>query len=164
MTKSGSLFVRPTGTDARMAREFGHPASHVWEMLTEPALLAQWLAPGTIETRKGGKARLDFKDSGIVIDSEVTAYEPLRAIAYSWSGPGEPLRPLCFTLEQIKDAGTRLVVTLHVPDGEDAARSAAGFEAHLEMLAAALEGVPVKFPFQLFKELRAEYQAELARA
>jgi hypothetical protein len=48
---------------------------------------------------------------------------------------------------------------LHVPAGEDAARAAAGFETHLEMLAAALEGVPIKFPFQLFKELRAAYQA-----
>jgi hypothetical protein len=27
------------------------------------------------------------------------------------------------------------------------------------MLAAALEGVPIKFPFQHFKEMRAAYQA-----
>jgi uncharacterized protein YndB with AHSA1/START domain len=161
MTKSGSLTVGPGGTEARMTRSFAHPASYVWEMLTAPARLAEWLAPGTIEPKVGGTARLDFKDSGIVIDSTVTEFEPVRAVGYSWSGPREPLRPLRFRLEPVSD-GTRLEVTLRVPRGEDAARSAAGFEAHLEMLAAALEGVPIKFPFQLFKELRAKYQAELA--
>ena len=166
MPKSGSLTVGANGIDARMTRNFAHPASYVWEMLTVPARLAEWLAPGTIEPKVGGKARLDFQDSGIAIDSAVTEFEPLKTVAYSWSSPGEPLRPLRFRLEQIKDDsrpdGTRLEVSLRVPKGEDAARSAAGFEAHLEMLAAALEGVPIKFPFQLFKDLRAEYQAELA--
>ena len=160
MAKSGSLTVGPDGTAARMTRSFAHPASYVWEMLTAPARLAEWLAPGTIEPKVGGAARLDFKDSGIVIDSTVTEFDPVKAIAYSWSGPGEPLRPLRFGL-QSDGAGTTLEITLRVPKGEDAARSAAGFEAHLEMLAAALEGVPIKFPFLLFKELRAAYQAEL---
>jgi len=166
MPKSGSLTPGPDGTEACMTRDFAHPPSYVWEMLTTPARLALWLAPGTIEPKVGGAARLDFQDSGIKIDSTVTAFEPLKTVAYSWSSPGEPLRPLCFQLEQMMEDsrpdGTRLRVSLHVPKGEDAARSAAGFEAHLEMLAAALEGVPIKFPFGLFKELRAEYQAELA--
>ncbi len=166
MDKSGTLKVGPNGTEARITRHFAKPAADVWAMLTESPLLAQWLAPGTIERRKGGAARLDFQDSGIVIDSTVTEYEPMKAIAYSWSGPGEPVRPLRFSLVQAKEDtrpdGTHLEVTLVVPNGEDAARSAAGFEAHLEMLGAALEGVPIKFPFQLFKELRIAYQAELA--
>jgi uncharacterized protein YndB with AHSA1/START domain len=161
MAKSGSLNVGAKGTEVRMWRTLAHPATYVWEMLTAPDRLAQWLAPGTIEPRVGGAARLDFKDSGIMIDSTVTEFEPVKAIAYSWSGPGEPLRPLRFRLEPVSD-GTRLEVTLRVPKDEDAARSAAGFEAHIEMLAAALEGVPIKFPFQLFLELRAEYQAALA--
>jgi uncharacterized protein YndB with AHSA1/START domain len=166
MTKSGSLTVGPNGTEARMTRTFAHPAPYVWEMLTASARLAEWLAPGTIEPKVGGKARLDFQDSGIAIDSTVTEFEPLKTVAYSWSSPGEPLRPLRFRVQQMTDNsrpdGTRLEVTLCVPSGEDVARSAAGFEAHLEMLAAALEGVPIKFPFQLFKALRAEYQADLA--
>jgi len=79
-------------------------------------------------------------------------------VAYSWSGPDEPLRPLRFALEEVP-GGTQLQLTLRLPVGEDAPRAAAGFEAHLEMLAAALEGVPIKFPFQLFKEQRIAYQA-----
>lgn len=49
---------------------------------------------GTIELRAGGQARLNFTDSGIVIDSTVTSFEPEQIIEYSWSGPGEPLRTL----------------------------------------------------------------------
>jgi hypothetical protein len=52
-----------------------------------------------------------------------------------------------------------LTVRVTIPANEDAPRTAAGFEAHIEMLAAALEGVPVKFPFQLFKDMRTAYQA-----
>jgi uncharacterized protein YndB with AHSA1/START domain len=146
------------GTEIRIGRHFPHPAKKLWEMLTEPSCLVQWLAPGKIEPRIGGFAKLDFVDSGIVIDSAVTEFAPLKTLAYSWSGPGEPARPLCFILEPASE-GTRLVLTLRVPKGEDTARAAAGFEAHFEMLAAALEGVPIKFPFQLFKELRIAYQA-----
>lgn len=154
---NGSLSPSPHGVQFRIERTFPHPVGYVWAMLTEPQHLAQWLAPGTIEPRQGGRARLDFIDSGIVIDSPVTEFKPLRVVAYSWSGPGESVRPLRFALEEVA-AGTRLQVTLLVPKGEDAARAAAGFEAHLEMLAAALEGIPIKFPFRLFKELRTAYQ------
>jgi uncharacterized protein YndB with AHSA1/START domain len=156
-TISGSFKESAEGTEILIERTFLHPIEYVWEMLTESPCLVQWLAPGRIEPRRGGLARLDFADSGIVIDSPVTEFVPFRAIAYSWSGPGEPSRPLRFRVEEVP-AGTRLLLTLHVPKGEDAARAAAGFEAHLEMLAAALEGVPIKFPFQLFKDLRAAYQ------
>jgi hypothetical protein len=44
----------------------------VWSMLTEPARIVEWLAPGEIELRGGGSAKLNFVDSGIVIDSIVS--------------------------------------------------------------------------------------------
>jgi hypothetical protein len=49
-----------------------------------------------------------------------------------------------------------------MPADEDAGRAAAGWEAHLEMLAAALEEVPIKFPFETFKAARDAYRQELA--
>ena len=41
--------------------------------LTDPQRLAEWLAPGTIALEPGGAAKLNFTDSGTVIDSTVTA-------------------------------------------------------------------------------------------
>ena len=93
-----------------------------------------------------------------VIDSIVSAFEPPRLLEYSWSSAGEPLRPVRWGTTP-ENAGTRLTLTLAVPDTEDIARACAGWEAHLQMLLAAIEGVPIKFPFERFKETRAAYKA-----
>ena len=132
-------------------------------MLTEPQALAQWLAPGSMELRPGGAVRIDFADSGVVIDSTVLALEEGALLEYSWSSGDEPERRLRWTLAQV-DGGTRLGLEVQVPAGEDASKACAGFEAHLEMLAAALEGVPIDFPFQHYLGARKAYQAQLEGA
>ena len=133
----------------------------VWDALTAPERLAQWLAPGVIELRQGGRAQLAFADSGIVIDSTGAAVDPQRLLEYSWSGPGEPLRPVRWDLEAI-GVRTRLDLTLTLPAGEDAARATAGWAAHLEMLAAVLAGAALRFPFPRFQAARAAYGEQLA--
>jgi uncharacterized protein YndB with AHSA1/START domain len=125
-------------------------------MLTDPARIVEWLAPGEIELRKGGSAKLDFADSGIVIDSIVSDYEAPRLLEYSWSAPGEPLRPLRWETETVEN-GTRLTLSLRTPEDGDIARTCAGWEAHLMMLMAAIEGVPIKFPFDRFMSSREKY-------
>ena len=146
---------------ARLTREVAHAPAAMWAMLTEPDNLVEWLAPGDIELREGGAAKLNFTDSGIVIDSTVTAFEPQQLIEYSWSGPGEPKRPLRFEVAST-DAGCKLTMILRTPADEDIARSLAGFEAHLMMLLAALEGVSIKFPFERFLATREAYNELLA--
>ena len=142
----------------RLERLLDHEPQAVWAMLTEPSRIVDWLAPGEIEQRKGGTARLNFTDSGIIIDSAVTEFEELRLLEYSWSSPGEPLRPVRWELESNAE-GTRLILSLRIPDDEDIARSCAGWEAHLMMLLAAIEGVPIKFPFERFQATREAYKA-----
>ena len=129
-------------------------------MLTDPDRMVDWLAPGEIELSLGGAAKLNFVDSGIVIDSKVTAFEPERILEYSWSSPGEPARPVRYELEPAGEQ-TRLILELTTPDDEDIARSCAGWEAHLLMLLAAIEGVPIKFPFERFQSTRAQYNEQL---
>jgi uncharacterized protein YndB with AHSA1/START domain len=153
----GSLKVVPGAMEIRITRSFPHSVDRVWKALAESDQLAEWLAPGSIEPFDGGQAKLNFPDSGIVIDSTVSEFDPPRVLAYSWSGPGEPNRPLRFE-PAANDDGTVLTMILQLPAGEDAARAAAGFEAHLEMLAAALEGAPIKFPLAKFKAMRMAYQ------
>jgi len=161
MEVNGTITARPGYNDIRISRLFPHAPGKLWEALTKPEKLVLWLAPGKIELRKGGAAKLAFADSGIAIDSTVTDIEPPNVIAYSWSGPGEPDRPLRFQ-SRIVPGATELTLSVTIPANEDAARTAAGFEAHLEMLAAALEDVPIKFPFQQFKAIREIYKETLA--
>jgi uncharacterized protein YndB with AHSA1/START domain len=147
---------------ACLERHIDHPPAEVWAMLTDPARFVDWLAPGEIELSEGGSAKLNFVDSGIVIDSTVTACEPERLLEYSWSSPGEPERPIRYEIEPTEPGACRLTLTLTAPEDEDMARSAAGWEAHLMMLLAALEGVPIKFPFERFQSTREAYNQQLA--
>jgi len=147
---------------ARLVRVLDHDQNAVWAMLTDPGRIVEWLAPGEIELRKGGAAKLNFIDSGIVINSKVSEFEAPHLLEYSWSGPGEPLRPLRWETEAIEN-GTRLSLTLRTPEDEDIARTCAGWEAHLMMLMAAIEGVPIKFPFDQFMSSREQYNQMLKR-
>ena len=147
--------------ESRLERFLEHDQSVVWAMLTEPNRIVEWLAPGEIELRKGGSAKLNFTDSGIVIDSAVSECEPPSLLEYSWSGPGEPARPVRWETAPV-DGGTSLTLTLQVPEDDDIARSCAGWEAHLMMLLAAIEGVPIKFPFERFQATREAYKSMIA--
>ena len=62
--------------DASLTGLIDEHVERVWAALTEPELLVQWLAPGRIEPRMGGAAKLDFIDSGVKVDSIVTATAP----------------------------------------------------------------------------------------
>ena len=148
-------------TEIHIVRDYPYPVPVVWRALTDPAMLAQWLAPGGIELKLGGAARLDFADSGTVIDSRVSALEPGHVLEYSWSGPDEPLRPVRWELAADGEA-TALSLIQKTPAAEDPGRACAGWEAHLEMLQAALEGVPIKFPFERFKAARDAYRPLVA--
>ncbi len=144
-----------SGFEARFSRIIEHDQDAVWRMLTEPQALCQWLAPGSIELRLGGAVRIDFADSGTAIESTVLHFDPPRLLEYSWSSGDEPERPLRWELDA-DERGTRLVLTMRLPATEGIAKTCAGFDAHLEMLAAALEGVPIRFPFDYYlKRLRA---------
>lgn len=142
---------------ATLSRVIEHDVKSVWEMLTNPDRFVDWLAPGKIELAEGGAAKLNFEDSGIVIDSVVSKYKENSVLEYSWSSGDEPLRPICWQLETV-DGGTLLKLILDVPEDEDVARSCAGWEAHLMMLLAAIEGVPIKFPFERFVSTREAYK------
>lgn len=144
-----------------LTRILEHEPEAVWEMLTDPARIPEWLAPGEIALRQGGQAKLNFTDSGIVIDSTVSAYDPPHLLEYSWSGPGEPERPIRWQTRAV-EGGTELTLTVRVPEDEDISKSCAGWEAHLMMLLAAIEGVPIKFPFERYLETREKYGAMLA--
>ena len=150
ITKSDNYYV------ATLNRYLEHSTSAVWRMLVEPDKFVDWLAPGEIELKQNGTAKLNFSDSGIVIDSTVTAFEVEKVLEYSWSSPGEPDRPVRWELVA-EGNGTRLTLILKCPEDEDIARSCAGWEAHLMMLLGAIEGVPIKFPFDRFQSTRSLY-------
>ena len=159
-TPAGSIKRLKGVFEARLERLFEHDRDVVWRMLTDPQAFVQWLAPATIELCAGGIVHIDFGDSGTTIESTVLQLEPQRLLEYSWSSGDEPTRPLCWEL-QTTGTGTRLILTLRLPETEDIVKACAGFDAHLEMMAAALEGVPIRFPVDYYLNRRRVYQGLL---
>lgn len=155
--------VRETadGFEVELTRFVDTDRESVWRMLTEPECLRDWLAPGTLEPRPGGRISLDFAASGATIDSTVSLCEQPELLEYSWSSGDEPERPLRWVLHP-EGQGTRLYLTVKIPRDEDVAKTAAGWDAHLEMLLAALAGVPISFPVARFKQTRQAVENDLA--
>lgn len=158
----GEMYQSEDHMTAVMERWVDVPVEEVWQHLAEESKRVAWLAPGTIDLFTGGRARLDFKDSYVVVDSTVSACEAPALLEFSWSGPDDPARPIRFELSE-ENGGCRIKLTVSIPNDEVVARSCAGWEAHLTMLLAALHGAPTKFPLERFNECRSYFEQELAR-
>ena len=98
---------------------FPHPPGVVWEHLTQPALLAQWLMENDFRPEVGHrfrfratpKVKLGFDGN---IYCEVLEVVPRRRLSYSWRGGAGPER---ITLDSVvvwtllaKDGGTELTL------------------------------------------------------
>lgn len=84
-------------------REFPHPPERLWRALTQPHLIAEWLMKNDFVAEVGHRFHL-CGDWGGVLDCEVLAIEPGRALSYRWDhaneNPAFDLRSVVrFTLE-----------------------------------------------------------------
>jgi uncharacterized protein YndB with AHSA1/START domain len=91
------------------------PPERVWRALTEPALLARWLAPTDMRAVPG--ARFSIAPKGVIgdepIDCEVLEAEPHRRLSYRWRAEGQGGQAALDTivtwiLDPTPDGGTRL--------------------------------------------------------
>ena len=143
-SRFGTVQERADGYQLRFERHLAQPVEQVWIALTDPAQLAQWLAPGEIELTLGGRVYLAFTDGEGVIDGRVTAIAPPRLLEFTWTDKGDDFGFVRWELMAEGDS-THLVLTHSVPD---AARdfglpALAGWHTLLEQLVALLNGQPV---------------------
>jgi uncharacterized protein YndB with AHSA1/START domain len=111
------------------------------------------MAPGVFEAKVGGRIQLDFGASGTPIEGFVQSCEPNYLLAYSWSAGDAPERPMRWELSE-QSGTTNLTLSILLPDDDLVAISCAGWDAHLEMLTAALEGISISFPAARFRKAR----------
>lgn len=65
-------------------RDIPHPPEKIWRALTEPHLIAEWLMKNDFAPAVGHRFNLRGEWGG-VLDCEVLAVEPLRALSYTWN-------------------------------------------------------------------------------
>ena len=154
----------------RFERKFDVPMERVWQHLTASDCLEQWLAPGTIDQRFGGKVELRFgadavpegKDSGEKISGSVSVIEPLRTLAFSWNEADSDLQSsVCFKVTGEGDQ-TALELTHSQLPAERMAEFMARWHTYLDILKARLaELVPPDFK-KRFREVLQTYVAVVA--
>ncbi len=146
-----------SGTYAvRYERGYTQPPARVWAALTEGALLGQWLAPGSIELKPGGKVGLAFTNSPAVIEAAVTALEPGALLEYHWIDKGNDAGPVRFELAP-DGTGSELTLTHTMPLAVRRPSTLAAWHMHLEQLAAVLAGRPIPWSNDRWQALREHY-------
>src|SRR5437762_3315870 len=76
-----------TSTETRsvvVEREMSHPPEKLWRALTQPHLIEEWLMKNDFKPAVGHRFNLRG-DWGGVLDCEVLAIEPNKALSYTWN-------------------------------------------------------------------------------
>jgi uncharacterized protein YndB with AHSA1/START domain len=159
-TVTGSLRAEDGKAVVRMEDRFETGIEDLWSALTDPARLARWIAEVDGDLRLGGEFQAKFTSG--------------------WEGPGrvdvcEPPQRLLVTMGSGHDQtvieaqlfadgeGSRLVVEDRgLPLGEVALHGA-GWQAHIEDLAAHLAGEPAADWRTRWTELTPHYREQQAR-
>jgi uncharacterized protein YndB with AHSA1/START domain len=157
----------------RLQRRLPGPMERVWRYLTESDLRRQWLASGDTPDRAGEPLALTWRNDELTqppgrrpdgmnggehtMQSRVIAIDPPRSLTIAWGQHGE----VQFDLEP---AGGEVILTLthrRVPDRGVMLSVSSGWHAHLDILAARLNGrAPAPF-WDEINRLRPLYEARL---
>lgn len=167
--------------EVRIERWLPGPAERIWAYLTESEKRGAWLAPGEMELRVGGRVEHRFRHAdlspekapparhaavaeGHVMHGTVTRCDPPRALAYTWDDEGEASE-VTFELFPEPDGEVRLVVThRRLRSHREMASVAAGWDAHLGILADRLRGLPPRGFWSTHERLEAAYLDAFASA
>lgn len=153
------------------------PIERVWEFLTDPELRAKWICGGRTEPRAGGVIRLDFDntrlskspppekyaDQGkVAFEGEVLVYEPPHRLAFTWPESGDEV-PSQVSITLSEEGGKVRLVLRHerLGRGDFLNGAAAGWHAHLDLLADNLEGRQLHDFWTHHTALEAEYEQRL---
>lgn len=164
----------------RLERHLPGPKDRVWTYLVDPEARATWLAGGGIEPRDGGRVLLAFRhddltdaddpppddfrardDGGHAAHGVVTVWDPPHRLAHTWED-GAEVSEVAFALHDAGDAVRIDVVHRRLDARATVVDVAAGWDAHLGLLAAVVAGEPRPAYWSAFVASRARHGAAFA--
>lgn len=125
--------------EVHIERVLTAPPERVWQAISNPAEVSQWLAPAEITPGTGGKVSVFFDDDENVRDGEILTWDEGRTLEYQWIFKGEPPSILRFDLTP-HPQGTLLtlrhrLLPTHLTNGY-----VHGWQAHLDRLEGSFSG------------------------
>lgn len=156
-------------------RVFPGPIERVFDYLSKPELLEQWLMPASVAPHVGG--RIEFKSSQVPETADappagqtcwirgiISAYEPPHLIAYSWN-------EIAFNMTsdvrfELKEQGENVLLVLthtRIPT-EFMPGVGAGWHTHLDQVLSLVKGETPEDFWKLFNPRVAQYKAAIAAA
>jgi uncharacterized protein YndB with AHSA1/START domain len=175
---SFGVLVEP-GT-IRFERLLPGPIERVWAYLTDSEKRAKWFCGGEMEPCVGGKIELRFDHAklttrgdpppekskelvekpGPFYTQEITRYEPLRVLGWTWDGGEDGATEVTFELTP-QGEKVLLVLTQRRLAKNHLADVSAGWHTHLALLAERLtDREPLRF-WSLVTEMEGEYERRL---
>lgn len=162
----------------RLERVLPGPIERIWEYLTNPVKRGQWLAAGEMELRVGGRVEHVFRNSemtghhdapppkyadsdGHVVHGRVIACDPPRLLAYTWSGPSDESSEVRFELSPYGNEVHLRVIHSRLATRDDLISVAAGWHAHLGILAARLASESPEAFWVTHARLEADYESRI---
>lgn len=147
-------------------RAYPHQIEHVWEAISTPEGLRQWLmcSRAVIEGRVGGRIELVSGPARYHSTGVILAWQPPQLLEYEWNVAPVPEMPqgerAIFRFE-LTPAGssTALLVTYRQITVQTARGFLPGLHAFLDRLEAQLQQRELPDWMARFEELRAEYPA-----
>ena len=148
LTDDGTVETTEGGYQLQFERRINHPIERVWNALTDPDRLIEWLAAApTLDLTPGGAIELRWQNTDpdgnqAIAIGTITALEPPSTIEYDTDIHGlirwelEPSQGGCLL---------RLTVRHDLPD-EYLTMAMAGWHIHIDFLEEALSGTAVDWP------------------
>ena len=164
--------VLPEPATLKIQRLLPGPIERVWAYLTESDLRRQWLAAGPMEMKVGATFELVWRNDELSnrpgkrppgfgderrMQSRITELDPPHKLAIAWEGSGD----VSFELEPKGHEVLLTVIHRRLPDRATSLKVAAGWHAHLDVLAARTTGnEPAPF-WESWSRLHEEYDRRL---
>jgi uncharacterized protein YndB with AHSA1/START domain len=139
-TPRGSLRAIDGKAVIRMEDRFSVGIDDLWSALTDPRRLARWIAEVDGDLRPGGQFRARFTSGGEG-PGRVEVCQPPRRLLVTML-PGQDDQTVIEAELSAEDGQTRLVVEQRGLPVSEAAAHGAGWQVHVEDLAAHLAGRP----------------------
>lgn len=157
---NGAIKKGSDGYELRFERSFEQPVETVWEFITDPDRLEQWLGVADVDLRVGGQFRL-LEVGGQGIAGVIEELDPPWVLEYTWDSAEWSGGTVRYELSRTAE-GAHLVFT-HVHPfktwDEYRFKSLAGWHTLLDLLGLALEGRPESWHIGRWQEHLDRYMA-----